>query len=257
MFILSFGLAHTCNIFVGMSCTCYESIDIRCTMSKFAPIEFIDPSVALTRKFHSIDLKFESDNIMVLPANAFILLNQLLPNVTRNSLTITIRFQNFQSFHAESSSFAHLFNSITSPHTRLTIELHPTKAKSIVFAANAFNQVQVNELSIYGDSLSSSFESIFNNTNITHLNIEGAIVTHDPMLIDDFTGHIHSLKITRMIDTVNSEEFPSFPVHSYTIEAHKIRTLDAFSFVNYTQLTGINIIQPDVSLTPKIDFARC
>ena len=55
-----------------------------------------------------------------------------------------------------------------------------------------------------------------------------------------------------MIDTVNSVEFPPFPVQTYTIEAHKMRVLDALSFLNYTQLTGLNIIQPDVSITPKV-----
>jgi hypothetical protein len=55
-----------------------------------------------------------------------------------------------------------------------------------------------------------------------------------------------------MIDTVNSEEFPLFPVQTYTIEAHKMRILDALSFLNYTQLTGFNIIQPDVSITSKV-----
>ena len=132
------------------------------------------------------------------------------------------------------------------------IELHPVKVKAITFDANTFNGLQVNELSIYADSLSSPFEAIFDNTNITHLNIEGAILAHDPMLVKDFSGRIHSLKITRMTDTVNSEEFPPFPVQSYTIEAHKMRILDAASFANYTQLTGLNIIQPDVFITPKI-----
>ena len=79
----------------------------------------------------------------------------------------------------------HLFKGITSPYKRLTIELHPFKAKSIIFDQNTFDNLHVNELSIYADSLTSSFESIFNNTNITHLNIEGAIVTHDPLLLKD------------------------------------------------------------------------
>ena len=219
-------------------------------MSKIAPLKFV--SSAPTKKFHSIDLKFDSDDLIELDKNDFILLNQLLPNTTRNSVSITFRFQNFQSFHAKSSSFANLFNGVTSPHKRLTIEMHPLKAKSIVFDANAFNQLQVNELSLYADSLTSSFEAIFNNANITHLKIEGAVVTHDAALSKSFTGRIQSLKITRMIDTVNSEEFPPFPAQSYTIEAHKMRTLDASSFINYSHLTGVNIIQPDVSITPKI-----
>ena len=126
------------------------------------------------------------------------------------------------------------------------------KAKSIRFDPNTFDRLRVDELSIYADSLSSPFESIFNRSNITHLNIEGATVNHDPSLQSTFHGHIQSLKMTRMIDTVNSEEFPPFPVQSYIIEAHKMRTLDADSFVNYPQLTGLNLIQPDVSITPKI-----
>jgi len=221
-------------------------------MSKIAPLKFSTSSISLTRKFHSIDLKFDYDGIIELEKNYFLLLNELFPIQTRNTLTITLRFQNFQIFHAKTSSFSTLFNGITSPNKRLTIELHPIRAKSITFDQNTFDNIQVNELSIYADSLTSPFESIFNNANITHLNIEGAIVTHEPLLLKDFTGHIQSLKITRMIDTVNSEEFPPFPVQSYTIEAHKMRTLDALSFRNYPQLTGLNIIQPDVSITSKI-----
>ncbi len=251
-FVITLSLTQSCDVFVGMTCTCYESNDIRCTMSKIAPLKFSTSSISLTKKFHSIDLKFDLDGNIELEKNYFLLLNELFPILTRNTLTITLRFQNFQSFHAKTSSFSTLFNGITSPNKRLTIELHPIRAKSIIFDQNTFDNIQVNELSIYADSLTSPFESIFNNANITHLNIEGAIVTHEPLLLKDFTGHIQSLKITRMIDTVNSEEFPPFPVQSYTIEAHKMRTIDALSFKNYPQLTGLNIIQPDVSITSKI-----
>jgi len=252
LFLFSLTMTQACEVFIGVSCTCYESIDLRCTMAKWTPLAFVSSSVPLTKKYYSIDLKIDSDENVQLNSNAFILLNQLLPNTTRNTLSLTFRFQSFKSFHAKASSFANLFIGITSPHKRLTIELHPLQTKSIIFDANTFAHLQVNELSLYGDSLTSSFESIFNQTNITHLNIEGAIVAHDSSLVKDFQGRIQSLKITRMIDTVNSDEFPPFPVQSYTIEAHKMRTLDALSFINYTQLTGINIIQPDVSITPKI-----
>jgi hypothetical protein len=221
-------------------------------MSKIAPLKFSSSAIPFTKKFHSIDLKFDSNEIFELDKNYFLILNELFPIITRQTLTITFRFQNFQTFHAKSSSFANLFQGTTSPNKRLTIELQPLKAKSIIFDPNTFDNLHVNELSIYADFLTSPFESIFNNTHITHLNIEGAIVTHDPLLLKDYTGHIQSLKITRMIDTVNNEEFPPFPVQSYTIEAHKMRTLDALSFLNYTQLTGLNIIQPDVLLTSKI-----
>ncbi len=237
-------------MFVGMTCICYESIDIRCTMSKMAPLKFMSPLVK--KNFQSIDIKFQSDENIQLDSDYFILLNEILSNTSQQSLSITLRFQNFYSFHAKTGTFRNLFQNITTSYTRLTIELHPLKTKSIIFDKNTFDKLQVNELSIYADSLTSSFESIFNNTNITHLNIEGAIITHDPLLLKKFTGHIRSLKITRMIDTVNSEEFPPFPVQTYTIEAHKMRTLNALSFLNYTQLTGLNIIQPDVSITPKV-----
>jgi hypothetical protein len=244
------SLIRACDMFVGMTCTCYESIDIRCTMSKLAPLTFVSP--LRKKNFQSIDIKFNSDENIRLNSDYFILLNQLLPNTTQQSLSITLRFQNFYSFHAQTGTFRHLFKGINTPYSRLTIELHPLKAKSIKFDQNTFDKLQVNELSIYADSFTSSFESIFNNTNITHLNIEGAIVPHDPSLLSKFTGQIRSLKITRMIDTVNSEEFPPFPVQAYTIEAHKMRTLDALSFLNYTQLAGLNIIQPDVSITPRV-----
>ena len=252
LILLSLSLTRACEIFVGMTCTCYESIDLRCTMSKMAPLVLRTP---LSRQhFQSMDFKFQSDDHIQLSADFFAVLNQLLVNNTQRSASasITLRFQNFYSFHAPAATFARLFQGIQASYARLTIELHPLKTKSIRFDPNAFDQLHVNELSIYADSLSSSFEAIFNNTNITHLNIEGAIVTHDPLLRATFTGHIQSLKITRMIDTVDSDEFPPFPVQSYTIEAHKMRNLDAWSFRNYSQLTGLNIIQPDVSLTSKV-----
>ncbi|CAF1072108.1 unnamed protein product [Rotaria sordida] len=248
--LLSFSLTRACDMFVGMTCTCYESIDIRCTMSKLTPLTFISSYV--NKNFQSIDLKFNSDENIQLDSDYFILLNQLFTNTTQYSLTITLRFQNFYSFYAKTGTFRNLFNGINTPYSRLIIELHPLKAKSIIFDHNTFDNIHVNELSIYADSLTSSFESIFNNTNIMHLNIEGATVTHDPLLLSKFTGQIQSLKVTRMIDIVNSEEFPPFPVQSYTIEAHKMRKLDALSFLNYKQLTGLNIVQPDVSITPKV-----
>lgn len=249
LLLLFVSLTYSCDVFVGMTCDCYESNDLRCTASKMVPLKL---SSSLTRKFHTIDLKFDSGEMIELERNYFLLLNELLPSQTRNTLTITFRFQNFRSFHALTASFSGLFKGITSPNKRLTIELHPVRAKSITFDSNVFDNLHVNELSIYADSLTSSFESIFNNANISHLNIEGSIVTHDPLQLKDFHGHIQSLKITRMIDTVNSEEFPPFPVQSYTIEAHKMRTLDASSFRNYKQLTGLNIIQPDVFISSKI-----
>ncbi|CAF1041767.1 unnamed protein product [Rotaria sordida] len=248
--LLSFSLTQACDMFVGMTCTCYESIDIRCTMSKLTPLTFISSYV--NKNFQSIDLKFNSDENIQLDSDYFILLNQLFTNTTQYSLTITLRFQNFYSFYAKTGTFRNLFKGINTPYSRLIIELHPLKAKSIIFDHNTFDNIHVNELSIYADSLTSSFESIFNNTNIMHLNIEGATVTHDPLLLSKFTGQIQSLKVTRMIDIVNSEEFPPFPVQSYTIEAHKMRKLDALSFLNYKQLTGLNIVQPDVSITPKV-----
>ncbi len=237
-------------MFVGMTCTCYETIDIRCTMSKLTPLTFLSPM--MRKNFQSIDIKFHSEEIIQLDSDYFHLLNEILSNTSEHSLSITLRFQNFYSFHAKTGTFRNLFQGIKTTYSRLTVELHPLRAKSIIFEKNTFDNLQVNELSIYADSLTSSFESIFNNTNITHLNIEGAVVTHDPSLVSKFTGQIRSLKMTRMIDTVNSEEFPPFPVQSFTIEAHKMRTLDARSFYNYTQLTGLNIIQPDVSITSKV-----
>ncbi|CAF0957949.1 unnamed protein product [Adineta steineri] len=253
LILLSLSLTRACNIFVGMTCTCYESIDIRCTMSKIAPLTFVTPSIK--QNFQSIDLKFYSDEYIQLDSDYFILLNQLFSNTTtttQQTLSITLRFQNFYSFHAKTGTFRNLFHKINTSYSRLTIELQPLKAKSIIFDKNSFENLQINELSIYADSLGSPFESIFNHTNITHLNIEGAVVTHDSTLLSKYTGHIRSLKITRMIDTLNSDEFPPFPVQTYTIEAHKMRKLDALSFINYTQLTGLNIIQPDVSITSKV-----
>ena len=233
-----------------MTCTCYESIDLRCTMSKLAPLRLVTSTKKPT--FQSIDIKFQADDNIDLNQDYFLLLNDLLSNTSQQSLSITLRFQNFYAFHAQTGTFRNLFKGLTKSYSRLTIELHPLRAKSIFFERNTFDHLQVDELSIYADSLTSSFESIFNNTNITHLNIEGATVAHDPSLTSKFTGQIRSLKMTRMIDSVNSDEFPSFPVQSYTIEAHKMRTLDAYSFINYTQLTGLNIIQPDVSITSRV-----
>jgi hypothetical protein len=219
-------------------------------MSKMAPLTF--KSSLFKKNFQSIDIKFQIDENIQLNSDYFILLNDILSNTSEHSLSITLRFQNFYSFHAKTATFRNIFQGLTTPYSRLTIELHPLRAKSIIFDQNTFDNLKVNELSIYADSLTSSFESIFNNTNITHLNIEGAVVTHDPSLLSKFTGQIRSLKITRMIDTVNSEEFPPFPVQTYTIEAHKMRILDALSFLNYKQLTGLNLIQPDVSITSKL-----
>ena len=220
-------------------------------MPRLAPLAF-QSSFSSGQTFHSIDLKFPSDEKLELQAEHFLLLNELFPNSTEHPLSITLRFQNFLSFHARTATFARLFQGRRAPYSRLTLELHPLKAKSIRFDPKTFDRLQVHELSIYADSLSSSFEAIFDNTNITHLNIEGATVNHDPALQSTFHGQIQSLKMTRMIDTVNSDEFPPFPVQALIIEAHKMRTLDAESFVHYPQLTGLNLIQPDVSITPKI-----
>ncbi|CAF5107712.1 unnamed protein product, partial [Rotaria magnacalcarata] len=190
--LLSLSLTRACEIFAGMTCTCYESIDVRCTMPKIAPLAFVSPFAI--RNFQTIDLKINSEEHIRLDPDYFILLNKLFTNTTQHSLSITLRFQNFYSFHAKTATFRNLFQNINTPYSRFIIELHPLKAKSIIFEPNTFDNLNVHELSIYADSLTSSFESIFNNTNILHLNIEGATVAHDPSLLSKFTGQIRSLK---------------------------------------------------------------
>ena len=93
LFLLSMSLTRACEMFVGMTCTCYETIDIRCTMSKLAPLTFISPLIK--KNFQSIDIKFNSDENIRLDSDYFLLLNQLLPNTTQQSLSITVTFSKF------------------------------------------------------------------------------------------------------------------------------------------------------------------
>ncbi|CAF1012013.1 unnamed protein product [Didymodactylos carnosus] len=237
-----------------MDCTCYDNSELRCSTSKSLSNGLLVVKNLMGKNFKTLDFKFDSTKFD-LTADYFSSLTTLIDDSHTSHISITFRYHNFELFHSHTAAFRSLFDNIKYQNrirTRLTIELHALKAKSILFDSNSFDELHVDELSIYADSLSSPFEMIFNQTNITHLNIEGAIVQHDPELIKTFTGKIKAFKITRMIDTVNSDEFPPFPVESYVIEAHKLRKLEALTFENYTQLNGINIIQPDVSITPQL-----
>lgn len=244
--IFLFQALNGCEVFIGSSCSCYESIDIRCSMSKSSEI-FLNRSSNL-KKFQSIDLKFSNEEMIVLSEEHFVVLNEILESRNDLSLSITLRFENFQSFRAQSRSFKNIFRSISRAYSRLVVEFQPLRSKSVVLESNVFEDLEIDELSIYGDSFSLPFESIFNLTKLTHLNIEGATIPHDPTLVEHFQGQVQSLKLTRMIENVNSDEFPPFPVRSLTIEAHKIRRFNARSFSNYEQLSGLNLIQPDVPI---------
>ncbi|CAF1502909.1 unnamed protein product [Didymodactylos carnosus] len=237
-----------------MDCTCYDYSELRCVTSK-SLLHGLSLVKNLTKQnFRTLDFKFDSIKFD-LQADYFSSLTNIIDNSGNSYISITFRYHNFELFHSHTAAFRSLFDNVKRQNrsrTRLTIELQPVKPKSIIFDSNSFENLHLDELSIYADSISSPFESVFNQTHIIHLNIEGAIVQHDPELVKTFTGKIKAFKITRMIDTMNSDEFPPFPVESYIIEAHKLRKLEAATFENYTQLNGINIIQPDVSITPQL-----
>ena len=47
-----------------------------------------------------------------------------------------------------------------------------------------------------------------------------------------------------MAELVSSEEFPSYPVRSLTIEAHEPQKINASTFTSYHNLNGIHLIRP-------------
>lgn len=47
-----------------------------------------------------------------------------------------------------------------------------------------------------------------------------------------------------MAELISSDEFPSYPVRSLTIEVHEPRRINATTFMNYQNLFGIHLVRP-------------
>ncbi len=133
---------------------------------------------------------------------------------------------------------------------------------------NCFSGLIVSQLTIYiytkRDRFPSpsSFEEIFNNTNIGELHFHGSIIPpSSSSLKQTFKGLIKSLTLHRHVDTIDSNTFPYYPhVYSYTIHSIEAYSMNLSSFVpSHTNLRGLEILKPrfDVSinqLIPTLDL---
>ena len=108
---------------------------------------------------------------------------------------------------------------------------------------------------------SSTFEQIFNNTNIGQLHFYGSIIRpSSSSLRGNFHGSVRSLTVHRRVDTIDGNAFPFYPnVHSYTVYSIGAHSMNLSSFVSSHQnLRELKIIKPhfEVSidqLIPTLD----
>jgi len=135
------------------------------------------------------------------------------------------------------------------------------------FEENCFSGLMVSQFNLYIHTLrdyfssSSSFEEVFNNTNIGELHFHGSFIPPGPSnLRRTFKGLVRSLTLHRHVDTIDSNTFPYyFPVYSYNIHSIEAHSLDLDSFIPlYNNLRGLELIKPrfEVSidkLIPTLD----
>ena len=121
------------------------------------------------------------------------------------------------------------------------------------FSENCFSGLIVSQFNLYIYTLrddfssSSSFEHIFNNTNIGELHFHGSVIPPGPSnLRRTFKGLIRSLTLHRHVDTIDSNTFPYyFPVYSYNIHSIEAHSIDLDSFIPlYNNLRGLELIKP-------------
>ncbi|UJR23995.1 hypothetical protein I4U23_026961 [Adineta vaga] len=265
-----------CSIFLSLNCSCFQSnIDLNyslpirtyshlvCQGNSLNEKTFQAPfgsDFSLQNSFRTVSLEFTNENHLEIYSNQFdslaILFSQTNSDV---EIEIFLRFNGFSqiTFH-EYSLTSRIFQE-KHENKRLWIHLIPGRKNltdlenQFYFLPNCFSHLNLSQLTIYiytrqdrFPSLS-SFDEIFNHTNLGELHIHGSIIPPNSSLQNQtFQGQIKSLSLHRYVDTIDSNSFPFYPhVYSYTIHSIEAHSMNLSSFLpSYTNLRGLEIIKP-------------
>ncbi|CAF1236925.1 unnamed protein product [Adineta ricciae] len=265
-----------CSIFPLLNCSCFRSsIDLPtatyshlvCQGNSLNEQTFREPfgeDFVHQNQFRTISLEFLTDEHVEIQSNQFDPLAKLFSRTNSAAqIEIFLRFNGFSqiTFH-EYSLTSNIFQE-KHVNQHLDIHLIPGRINStefytnsdeqFIFSRNCFSGLTVSQLNLYIYSIqdhfpsSSSFEQIFNNTNLGELHIHGSIIPPNISPTNDtFQSLIKSLTLHRYVDTIDSNSFPFYPhVLSYTIHSIEAHSMNLSTFLpTYINLRGLEILKP-------------
>ncbi|CAF1293318.1 unnamed protein product [Adineta steineri] len=291
----------TCSIFPSLNCSCFQSnIDLNVTLTTKIYSHLYCQGNSLNKttfqypfgsdfkhqsRFRTISIEIFNKNHVEIHSHQFdslaMLFSQTNPDIQVN---ISLRFDGFSqiTFHEYSLTSAMFqqkhqnknlrIDFIPSTYNLTQMETNEENITNIEeqfhFSSNCFSGLIVSQLTLYihtkEDHFSSlsSFEQIFNNTNIGELHLHGTIIPPSLSSLNrTFKGHIRSLILHRHVDIIDSTSFPFYShVYSYTIHSIEAHSMNLSSFVpSYINLRRLEIMKPsfEVSinyLIPSLDF---
>ncbi|CAF1085906.1 unnamed protein product [Adineta steineri] len=290
----------SCSIFPLLNCSCFQSnLDLNhpspikiyshlhCQGNSLNKKTFQQPfgsDFKNQNHFRTISIEFFLEKKIEIQTNQFDSLSMLFSQTDAHAqIEISLRFNHFThiKFHKQSIT-SNIFQRKHQnkrlwlhfiPKIPKSIQMKPDEDNSInvtdqfKFSENCFSGLTISQLNIYmytvRDHFSSlsSFEHVFNNTNIGELHFHGSIIPPGPShLRQTFKGLVRSLTLHRHVDTIDSNTFPYyFPVYSYNIHSIEAHSMDLNSFIpQYNNLRGLELIKPrfEVSidkLIPTLD----
>ncbi|KAL7669627.1 hypothetical protein ACOME3_010274 [Neoechinorhynchus agilis] len=163
-------------------------------------------------------------------------------------LEFRVKFQNFDSLQLGPKAFSNVFPKEYFNHAdgkpsrtlNMVVNVYNSKAAEINISSGVFDGLVVSTLTIHNADLSrTSYERLFGKTSIHVLDLKGSYIHTDPNV--PFEGKIDKVNLIKQAATLDSNEFPRYPVDSYTLTAQNIRWIDGQSLVSHDNVHQLEI----------------
>ncbi|CAF0840890.1 unnamed protein product [Adineta ricciae] len=275
----------SCSIFPSLNCSCFQSnLDLTSTLPIKTYSHLYCQGTSLDQntfqspfgldfkhqnRFRTVSIQFFLKQKVEIITNQFDALAMLF-SLTESSaqIEVTLHFNGFQriKFHPQAIT-SNIFQR-KHQNTRLKLHFIPetnsnqlftgednsmNNNEQFQFSQNPFGGLTVSQLKMHIHTLhnrfssSSSFEDVFNNTNIGELHFDGSIIPPDQSQPSkSFKGFVRSLTLHRHVDTIDATEFPHYShVLSYNIHSIEAHSIDLQSFIPlYNNLRGLDLTKP-------------
>ncbi|CAF4885523.1 unnamed protein product, partial [Rotaria sp. Silwood1] len=228
-----------CNPIEGFECLCsYSRLSCRTNHGFSLPLIISDDE---KNKYESIELIISTEDEVQVNDRTFESIKQLL-KTEENHLEFIIKFEKFSELRLSSPG---LFNNIFPDNLSLYSQKHITfhiinheipQNENI----NLFENLNVDGLEIYSYyPFHSTFQQLFNGSNIKDLRLAGAGIRSD--LSQKFTGNIVRLELIKQAKSLSIKTFPLYPVHEYIASAFYLTEFNAENQPNYANLVELRI----------------
>ncbi|CAF4877993.1 unnamed protein product, partial [Rotaria sp. Silwood1] len=228
-----------CNPIEGFECLCsYSRLSCRTNHGFSLPLIISDDE---KNKYESIELIISTEEEVQVNDRTFESIKQLL-KTEENHLEFIIKFEKFSELRLSSPG---LFNNIFPDNLSLYSQKHITfhiinheipQNENI----NLFENLNVDGLEIYSYyPFHSTFQQLFNGSNIKDLRLAGAGIRSD--LSQRFTGNIARLELIKQAKSLSIKTFPLYPVHEYIASAFYLTEFNAENQPNYANLLELRI----------------